>query len=167
MKSTPDHELSLHLQAWIDGELDAPAARRIAARVEREPELREQAERLRQVSALLRDNPPVRTVPEPRDFYWSRIRQGIERTAPTAPTASSGHPGSPLRWLGWLLPAGAAALAAILLFRPLPPMGSAGLQSPALTGHEIDTPSGDLSSLTYYASQDGMTVVWLGRIDLL
>lgn len=164
MNSKADDAFSLKLQALIDGELPPREASRLASQLESDPEARALAENLRNLAALVRSAPPERAVPEPRDFYWSRIRQGIERMEPRPePSAGSG----PLRWLAWLVPVGAAVVAAMLLLSPEPTPSPQAAPAVALTDHVVETPSEDLSSLTFYASQESMTVVWLGRIDFL
>lgn len=173
MKERDENDPRLRIQAWIDGELEPSEARKVAARVDTDPEARALAENLRSFASLIGEHPPVRAVPEPRDFYWSRIRQGIERAEAGAEAQSQPRPVTPfhpLRWLAWLVPAGAAALAAMLFLRPVPPSdfdSIAGLPATPLTNHEVETPSKDVSSLTFYASKESMTVVWLGRIDFL
>lgn len=173
MKPREETDPQLLIQAWIDGELEPSEARKIAARVESDPQARALAENLRAFSSLLHDHPPARAVPEPRDFYWSRIRQGIESTEAQAEAQAQPRPSAtfhPLRWLAWLVPVGAAAFAAMLFLRPMPSPDfatMAGLPATPLTNHEVETPSKDVSSLTFYASQESMTVVWLGTIDFL
>ena len=167
-----DHEFERRLQAWVDGQLDPTEARAVAATVEKDAEARQLAQNLRSLSGLLQTHAPEPTVPESRDFYWSRIRNGIEqadRGAERVDGWGSRQPGL-LRWLAWLVPTGAAAFAAVLFLQPSNPypLGlTPAIPVPALTDHEIETPSDEVSSLTFYASEDSMTVVWLGRIDFL
>ena len=166
-----DPSEELRLQAWVDGELDGdPAAvREVTARVDRDAGARALAGNLRAFSRQLREAEPAPTVPESRDFFFSKIRRGIEqaeRESHAQPAAAT----SPLRWLGWLVPVGAAALAAVLLLQPGSPVpGTLSSAEPAqaLIDHEVETPSSDVSSLTFYAAKDSMTVVWLGRIDFM
>jgi len=170
-------KLPLEIQAWVDGELADAHAQRVARAIEQDPEARRLAENLRAFGRTLRDHEPVRPVPETRDFYWSRIRQGIEqaeRTAERGPSRPAPAPAfHPLRWLAWLLPAGAAALAAVFLIHPADPFGQQlsphlpATGSTPLVNHEVETPSTEISSLTFYAAEQGMTIVWLGRVDVL
>lgn len=167
-----DHEFQQRLQAWIDGELDPAEAQAVAATVERDPAARQLATNLKTISALLRAEAPQPKVPESRDFYWSRIRQGIEQgeREKTRAQEPRTHAAGPLRWLAWLVPTGAAALAVSLFFQPNNPFPVAVAPNPpqpALTDHEVETPSEDVSSMTFYAAEDSMTVVWLGRLDFL
>jgi anti-sigma factor RsiW len=164
-----DEELELQIQAWVDGELGPDATRRMAERIQQDPELKALADNLRSLSHLVREECPQPSVPVSRDFYWSGIRRGIEQSSREEVRAST--PARPARWLAWLLPVGAAALA-LALFLPSAPApnpggGTLAASDQALTDHELETPSPDVSSLTFYAAQDSMTIVWLGRIDSL
>ncbi len=166
-----NQELQHRLQAWVDGELDPDSAREVAAWVAQEPAARMLADNLRQFSQVLREADPILTLPESREFYWSKIRRGIEqaeRLEARTEVATRATP-NPLRWLAWLLPAGAAALAAVFFLRPSEsfPVLKASNNIPTLTQHEVETPSSEVTSLTFYSAQEGLTVVWLGSVDFL
>jgi negative regulator of sigma E activity len=114
-------ELELKLQAWLDGELpaaEAEQARRLAAA---EPEAARLLAELQAIKTALRNNEEIVTVPETREFYWSKIERRIQREAADPPLLG---PFWAERFRRWLVPlAGAAALAAMLLvalsqFRP-------------------------------------------------
>lgn len=158
------------LQAWVDGELEGPEARRFAEFVQQDPEARALAENLRSLRQLVRDHEPSHPLPVTGDFYWSGIRRGIEKTTPrSAPLEPA--PSRPLAgWLSWLLPAGACALALVSLVRPsmLHFDGGAAPRPgrPMMAGHQIETGPTGMTSLTFYSAEDSMTVVWLGRVDI-
>lgn len=159
------------VQAWVDGQLDAADAREAAALVERDPACRALADNLRGFSRLLRDNPPLRPVPESREFYWATIRRGIEqaeRTRERETRTAAARP-SPWRWIPWFFPAAAASLALFLALRPSDPASPplAGSPVPRLAEHRIAAETDQLTTLTFYSAQDAMTVVWLGEVDLL
>lgn len=174
-------ELRHRLQSWVDGQLEPAAAEEIARLAAREPEARQLTENLRQVRQLLRTHEPVRTVPESRDFYWSRIRRGIEagEAAAVETAASSDAPDRRWTWWRWLLPVAGAALVVVAL-RPWTPTDEVSPDTGSVTvakgpasatavvsGHEVETPSPELTSLTFYSAQDAMTVVWVGSVDML
>lgn len=179
-----NQEQQHRLQSWVDGQLDPKSAQEVARWIESEPEARQLTENLRQVRRWVRDHEPVRPVPESRDFYWSKIRRGIEaaenvETSPAQTRTSAKPRATATHWWRWLIPAGAFALL-FLAFRPgaprqenLAPLARiTSLEAPAprtamVAGHEIETPSAELTSLTFYSSQDAMTVVWVGNVDLL
>lgn len=160
-----DPEIELEIQSWVDGELAPEAEQRLSQRLRDDPNLAQLAQNLRAFSQLLRTEAPTPQVPDSRDFYWSRIRRGIEAAGNPAPTPTR----APFtRWLAWLVPAGAVALTITLLLPPPSPTADPiPVTRQALTDHEVETPSSDISSLTFYAAQDGMTIVWLGKIDML
>ena len=164
-----NEQLQHRVQAWVDGELTEAEAGKVAEQVRLDPAVRALAENLRSFATVLREGEPVRPVPESRDFYWSRIREGIQRAERAADRPEARSAPSPVRWLAWLLPLGAAALAMIFFVRSPEAYGPGGTigSEPSLVGHVVETPSDEVTSLTFYSAQDSMTVVWLGKIDFL
>lgn len=170
------------LQAWVDGQLDPKTAQEIARWVESEPDARQLTDNLRQVRQWVRDHEPVRRVPESREFYWSKIRKGIDAADAAKAVQEPARPeprGADVHWWRWLIPAGVFVLV-LLALRPgmpgpevLAPVAHVSSLEPSapqatvMSGHEIETPSAELSSLTFYSAQDAMTVVWVGNVDLL
>lgn len=169
---SPDPE---RVQAWVDGELPETEARELARQLEQDPTSRALAENLRDFSRLLREHEPVHPLAESRDFYWSKIRRGIEAQEAAAARAETTTPVrvSRRRWfLPWALPAGAALLAAALYLggpgsHPSGRQTHAKANEPVMTDHEVESPSEEMTTVTFYSAQDGMTVVWLGRVDLI
>lgn len=164
-------ELQEKIQAWIDEELDATEAGRIAALAQSDPAVRSLAENLRGLKTLVQNHPPERALDASRDFFWSQIRQGIERaeraSATTRPEAAAKPPS--FRWLAWLIPAFGTAALALFALRPaaLPGVETPDSKPPVLVGHVVETPLPELSSVTFYSSNDAMTVVWVGPADIL
>jgi len=102
----------LKLQSFLDGELPADEARTVAALIQRDPaaaallaELKNTRQTLRQVETPL-------TMAASREFYWSRIKQDIERLE--HPAAVRRRPGflASLRFL--ILPAAAITVMLII-----------------------------------------------------
>lgn len=159
------------VQAWIDGQLGPTEAREVAALVQRDPAFRALADNVRGLSRLLRDHPLPRTVPESREFYWSKIRRGIEENERAVErTRDQGSLATrALRWLPWLVPAAAAVLAVAFFLRPAPEtptlVGPRGV--PQMAEHRVEAVSDQLTTLTFYSAEDAMTVVWLGQVDLM
>jgi anti-sigma factor RsiW len=112
-----------NLVAYLDGELDAEAARALEAKLSLDPTARAEADALKRTWELLDYLPR----PEPSPSFTHRT---LERLAVQAPTTGTQTIGRPFRWplwalgLGWaaalLLAAGGGLLAAHLL-RPRPP----------------------------------------------
>lgn len=164
-----NRELQEKIQAWVDGELDPAEAQDIAALARANPAAQALADNLRGFRSLLRDHPAERPVDASRDFYWSRIRQGIERAASPSAEAPRKRSLHPTQWLAWLIPTAAVATVALFALRPdavhLP--DPARHQAPVLVEHVVESPLPEVSTLTFYSSADAMTVVWVGPADIL
>jgi anti-sigma factor RsiW len=71
-----NHNLELKLQAWLDGELSAPEARRIGQEIAGDMEASRLTAELQAIKSTLAGNEVALTVPETREFYWSKTRHG-------------------------------------------------------------------------------------------
>ena len=146
------------IQAWLDGELPAAEAAAMLRLTQTDPAAAQMAQELRRVRSWLAAGEMSRTVPESREFYWSKIQRAIEGRAGAATAADQARVAG-WRWLRWLVPAGlAAALAVVLLTSKPPPPQNAGLVPP-----EIDSPQEDQGTMTFRSDSEQMTVVWLGN----
>jgi anti-sigma factor RsiW len=149
-------DTALKVQAYVDGELPPGETRRMAEVLRQSPELRALSEELAGVKALLTKHEPEFPVPESREFHWSRISRGIERSMAAESAPARFRPGW---WLRFAVPIGSTALlAALFLLRWQ--AGDLGSRSFA-TGHEIDTPLADVDSITFRSESTRMTVVWV------
>lgn len=166
-----NRELQEKIQAWVDGELDATEAQRIADLTRSNPAAQALAQNLRGFRDLVRSHPTERPLDASREFYWSRIRQGIERAAAAETSPARPIPESrrfAARWLAWFIPSAVVAGAALFLLRPdSTPIPSREPQGPVLVEHEVESPLPEVSTLTFYSSNDAMTVVWVGPADIL
>jgi hypothetical protein len=152
---------ALRLQALVDGELTGREAAAAAA-LARTGGAARLADELRGLAAELRACPPERPLPETREFFWGKVRRGIE-AAGRAPAAAAPAPGRPA-WLRWLLPAAAAAaLAALFLARPTAGTGEAG---DGLVDQELVSLSENMRTLTFHSQSDGLTIVWVQHTQL-
>lgn len=149
-------ETAMRLQAWVDGDASAPPPAEVAALLERDPEARALAAELRMTRDALREGEPVQTVPETREFYWSKIERAIAREQDRAVEAPAIRPSGWL--LRWLAPAGILAMLALLVASPVL-RGRPGLGGRPMA--EIDSPLDDLSSFSFRSESEGMTVVWV------
>jgi anti-sigma factor RsiW len=76
--------LELKLQAWVDGELTAAEAEEMRRLADADPDAARLAAELQSIkTAFAGDSQPV-TMPETREFYWSKIEQ------PSAPRPACG-----------------------------------------------------------------------------
>jgi hypothetical protein len=91
MNDQVELNLELELQAWLDGELSAPEARRIGPKIVGDAEAGRLITELQAIKRALAGNEIVRAVPETRALYWGKIERQIQRPAP-GPRAVSNSP---------------------------------------------------------------------------
>ena len=154
-------ELMLKLQAWVDGELPASEAARIAELVRTDSEAAALAAELKMTRGFLAGNEPQVKLPESREFHWSKIQRAIER-AEAEPVARESMP-----WLAalrrFLVPVSGLALVAFLtvvsinLFHRSAPSGTTGDELLV----EEETLSRYIDTSTYNKPADNMFVVYI------
>lgn len=151
------HDEILRLQAWMDGQLTGREATEAEALAATEAGARALAA-LRSARDTARAAAAEWPLPESRDFFWSKVRRGIEAAERRpVPTASS-VPG----WLRWLLPLGAAvALALLFLPRPDEEVGADG----GLAGQSLEAPLDDMQTMVFHSQSDGVTVIWVADAE--
>ncbi len=151
-------ETELKVQAWLDGELPAAEAAEIRRGAETEPALTRLAAELRFARSCFAGGELSRSVPEPREFYWSQIERQIHRTEPSVAVNALPLPRPWAAWLRWLAPAAIVAVLALLLISPEHPVG----QHKHVRASEVDTPLDDLGSFTFHSDAEQINVVWVG-----
>ena len=145
------NDLELKLQAWLDGELSGPEGLRLSREIAGDADATRLVEELRSVKSALAGAETPLTIPESREFYWSKIERQIARES-AVPTPR--HP----VWLRWLSPvAGFAALAWMLMLAVSPPAPS--------TFDDISSTGEGMEAVTFHDQTAGMTVVWLADTD--
>jgi len=151
-------EQQLELQAYLDGELSGRAEQRVADWMLKDAEAQALAAELRMTHGSLAGNEPERSVPESREFYWSKIRRAIESGETAAPPIEPQW-GWVWAWRRYLVPASsvAAALiaAAVLLF---PADGTQYLA-------EVENLSDSVSSHSFRSRSENVFVVWISSED--
>ena len=141
----------LELQAWLDGELSGTRARRIEPKIVGDEDASRLVVELRSVKNALAGNEPARTLPESREFFWSKIEREIQRQTPGARVMDAPREAG---WRRWFAPgAGFAALACLLLLA-LDPFAPPVLDEISPTGPGME-------AVTFHDEAAGMTVVWL------
>jgi negative regulator of sigma E activity len=151
-------EQQLELQAYLDGELAALDAQRVAASVAQDSEAQRLLEELRLTRAALKANETVVAVPESREFYWTKIEREIQRSGPAderVPAASWWH-----AWRRYLIPASAAATAALVCLLALQP-GSA--EDPLRHLTEGETLDEHTTSIAFHSAKENIYVVWISN----
>jgi len=151
-------ETALRIQAWLDGELPSAEVSAVSRLVQSDAGAAEAAQELETVRSWLAAGEMPRSLPESREFYWSKIQRTIVGHAETEATTDAGRLAG-WRWWRWVVPAGLAATLAVVLFtsKPSPP------QSAGLTSAEIDSPQEDWGTITFRSDSEQMTVVWVGN----
>ncbi|HXT13398.1 MAG TPA: hypothetical protein VN873_17710 [Candidatus Angelobacter sp.] len=147
-------EQQLKLQAFVDGELPESDAREIAAWTARDREATALLGELRHTRQALKGFEPARLVPESREFYWSKIKREIERSAP-APAPAKVSPFRVLRRI--LVPIGAVAALAIIGIFTVRQLGSGNVHPVQVNAVLADAGA----AYTYRDDAQSMTVVWL------
>jgi anti-sigma-K factor RskA len=151
MKDRLELNLELELQAWLDGELSAPKARRIDPKIVGDEEASRLITELQAIKSALAGNEMARPVPETRAFYWSKIERQIQRQTDNPRPVQAPRQAV---WRRWLAPlAGFAALACLLLLAVKPYAPSAF--------DEISSTGEGMEAVTFHDQSAGMTVVWL------
>ncbi len=109
--------------------------------------------------ALLRENLPVPPLSHP-DFVNSRVREEIRRPGPRRPV-------EPFHWLAW---AGAASLAAAIVFSAVLLPGQFTPRSEGdFISQVIDARAGEsrLSVTQFSVPDDGGVVLWIDGVDFI
>jgi len=152
-------EQNLRLQAFVDDELGVRERRQVESWLARDSRARTLAGELQALSQCIAGNEIARPVPEPVGAYWSRISQGIEREL-----AGEEAVRRATRWCGWRrwwLPAAAAALLLVggfVFLRSVPDPESSAVLAVV---DEVETPLREVSSFSFRAESERMTVVWV------
>ena len=150
-------ELAIKVQAFLDGELSEAEARQISSLIASDADVAALHKELKQTRAALAGFEKRITLPESRDFYWSKIRREIERAEGAQDTPVAG----PVSLFGLfrraLVPVAGLAVLAVALLVTLQP-GQPGRMT---TASSMETASSDSSAMTYRNYESGTTLVWL------
>jgi len=145
------HEVELRLQAWVDGQLPVHEADEVARLIETDAEARALLTELKHTRAALAGHEDSITLPESREFYWSKIARAIEREQPKAQAVETS-------WLQHFrrlfIPAG--ALAALLLIGMLAGRQTASSNVP----YELSDLVADSDTFTFTDEANGTTLIW-------
>src|ERR1041385_6949932 len=82
---TMNTELQLQIQAYLDNELPASEARRIASVISNDLEAQELYRELKDTREIVSTNELPLRLQEPRDFYFSQIQRRIAAAEAAAP----------------------------------------------------------------------------------
>jgi anti-sigma factor RsiW len=158
-----NEEQQLKLQAFLDGELPEREAREILAWSQREASAASLLAELKNTRATLASAEPKPSLPETREFYWSKIEREIQKLEPAERQAAV----LILNWQRLLWPIGAAAACFIVLMaassrmeRTAQPAVVADTDSPV-----VETMQSDSNATTYRDATDNTTLVWFSKSD--
>lgn len=156
-------EQQLELQAWIDGELSARDARRVAVFAESNADARLLVDELRMAKAFISSNETEVTVPETREFYWSQVQSRIERAESVSETSSVLSWPFVLRRL--VSPLSGLALVAFLAVVSFNTFRGPAVDDSARFMVEVENLSDDVGSISYRSQSENMFVVYLYKKD--
>lgn len=146
--------LELKLQSWVDEELNASEAKLVEEQIARDAGAHQLVAELKLVTCLMQGAELPRTVPETREFYWSKIAREIERQSRGAQPAAARRPFG-LR--GWFSPFLGFASLACVLFLAVRPFSTPTFDEISATGEGME-------AVTFHDQSAGMTVVWLSDV---
>jgi anti-sigma factor RsiW len=158
-----NQEQQLKLQGFLDGELPESEAREILAWTQRDSAAAGLLAELRNTRAALAKSEPHLSVPESREFFWSKIEREIQRLEPQKTSAPKTSIFIMLRRL--LLPASAVAtliIAGMIAHFNFP---NNAPKADVETVADADTPSVETTlansdATTYRDASEGTTLVW-------
>jgi len=152
-------EQQLKLQAFLDGESPEGEARDVAALIARDPEAAKLHAELKNTRQALKGADAGMTLPESREFFWSKIKREIERTAP----AEQPQPEPAVSFFTTLrrlfVPLSAVAALVIVCFIATKQFNSTA--DAAATTQGTVTELADAGAVTYHNYETGTTLVWL------
>jgi anti-sigma factor RsiW len=155
-------EQQLKLQAFLDGELPERERRAILLWMQDNHEAAALFAELKNTRAAMVKSEPHLSVPETREFFWSKIERGIQRLAPEIKFAPEISIFARLRRL--LLPAG--ALAALVMAGLVAHSYFSGLKTnvenlaDADGTPDVETALANSDATTYRDAGEGTTLVW-------
>jgi anti-sigma-K factor RskA len=150
-----NQNLELKLQAWLDGELSAPEARRIGQEIAGDTEASRLVTELQAIKSALAGNEMALAVPETREFYWSKIERQIQREARSPRAVQAPRQAA---WRHLLAPLAAFAGLACMLLLAVKPFAPPIFDEISSTGEGME-------AVTFHDQSAGMTVVWLADAE--
>jgi anti-sigma factor RsiW len=152
------HEQQLKLQAFLDGELPENEAREILSWTQRDGAAAALLAELKNTRQAMSKASPHLSVPESREFFWSKIEREIQRLEPAAAAPCVSLFAALRRWL---LPAVAVSALVIAGLVPHFNVPKSAVEAAA----DADTPTVETTlansdATTYRDASEGTTLVW-------
>ena len=163
-----NHEQQLKLQAFLDGELPEREAREILAWTQRDSAAADLLAELKNTRAAMAKSEPHLSLPESREFFWSKIEREIQRQEPQTTSAPKISIFTILR--RWLLPASAVAavvIAGMVAHFEVPnSVPKAVVENVAdADTTTVETTLANSDATTYRDASEGTTLVWFSSAD--
>ena len=163
-----NQEQQLKLQALLDGELPEREAREILAWTQRDSAAAGLLAELRNTRAAMAKAEPHLSLPETREFFWSKIEREIQRLEPQTTSAPKVSAFTMLRRL--LLSAAAvsvlliAGMIAHFNFPNHSPKNAVEIVADA-DAPSVETTLANADATTYRDASEGTTLVWFSSVD--
>jgi anti-sigma factor RsiW len=152
-------EQQLKLQALLDGELPEREAREVLAWTQRDSAAAGLLAELKNTRQAMVNSEPHLSVPESREFFWSKIEREIQRREPVAAvTPEPSHFAALRRWLLPVVAVGALVIAGLVAHFHMPSgniMAVADADAPT-----VETTLANSDVTTYRDAGEGTTLVW-------
>ena len=153
-----NQETQFKLQAYLDGELSDREAQRLAELAADNTEAKNLVAELSMAKTILAGNEPALSLPESREFYWSKIHREIQRAEQLQPRPENG----PLfGWRKYLAPLAGTALVVFLGIGMVRFANLTGLDDSNRHLAEVENLSEDTGSFSFRSHSENMFVVWV------
>ena len=152
-------EQQLRLQAFLDGELPESDAREVLAWTQRDADAAALLTELRNTRAAIAKSELHLSVPETREFYWSKIEREIQKLEPVEKEIAAPI----ISWRRLLWPLGAAAICFVVVMMEIPRVNivqPVAVVSPDTDETVVETDQANSDATTYRDEADGTTLVW-------
>jgi len=159
-----NQEQQLKLQALLDGELPENEAREILAWTQRDGAAAALLAELKNTRAAMAKSEPHLSVPESREFFWSKIKREIQRLEPHENSKPNVSIFAGVR--RFLLPASVVATLVIagMIARFNAPKTIVENMADADTT-TVETTLANSDATTYRDASEGTTLVWFSSTD--
>jgi anti-sigma factor RsiW len=161
-------EQQLKLQAFLDGELPEREAREILAWTQRDSAAASLLAELKNTRAAMTKSEPHLSVPESREFFWSKIEREIQRTESRVISTPRVSIFTSLR--RFLLPASAVAtvvIAGMIAHFEFPNNAPKAVVENVADADTttVETTLANSDATTYRDASEGTTLVWFSSTD--
>ena len=161
-------EQQLKLQAFLDGELPKREAREILVWTQRDSAAASLLAELKNTRAAMVKSEPHLSVPESREFFWSKIEREIQRLEPRENSKPNLSIFASLR--RFLLPASAVAavvIAGMIAHFNFPNNAPKNVVEDVADADTttVETTLANSDATTYRDASEGTTLVWFSSAD--